>query len=182
MPWRAGWTPAGRSPVVSGVDSGIRGCPPRSASHVFEFTRFSGGAGGSGVRVASQKFGPVAGDMSRQARQHTQLAQKEPRTRPRGVAEADSGPQGKDQRLSFLSGPRQRKDGFARDRAARASPELISNLAPEPVFCPVENCPPHIFPSGAQGYAPPASSITFRFDRLRLNRRRLSFSEMTQSP
>ena len=95
---------------------------------------------------------------------------------------ADSGPQGKDQRLSFISAPRQRKDGFVRDRAARASPELIPNLAPEPVFCPVENCPPHTFPSGAQGYAPPASSITFRFDRLRLNRRRLSLSEMTQSP
>lgn len=102
-------------------------------------------AGSSGFRVASQKSGLDAGEMPSQARQHTQLARKEPRTRPRGVAWADSGPQGKDQRLSFANGPSQRKDDFVRDRAARASPELIPKLAPEPFFCPVEKCPADIF-------------------------------------
>jgi len=39
---------------------------------------FARGARGSGFRVASQKSGPVAGDVPRFARQHTNIARKEP--------------------------------------------------------------------------------------------------------
>ena len=49
---------------------------------------------GSGCRVASQKSGPVAGDPSRLARQHTISARKDPRTR------VEAGPRPRRARLS----------------------------------------------------------------------------------
>jgi len=39
------------------------------------------GSGDAGFRVASQKSGPVASDVPRFARQHTNIAWKEPPTR-----------------------------------------------------------------------------------------------------
>jgi len=39
---------------------------------------FQAGSGCGGFRVASQKSGPVAGDVPRFARQHTNIARKEP--------------------------------------------------------------------------------------------------------
>lgn len=70
----------------------------------------------------------------------------------------------------------------AAPRPARASPEDIPFVPPESRFCPIEKCPPDTLPGGATCYAPPASSITRRLERLRLNRRLLSVSEITQSP
>lgn len=64
----------------------------------------------------------------------------------------------------------------------RSSPEHINFLAQERAFCPFENCPADNFLSGAQGYAPLASSITRCFDRLRLNRRLLRVSAITARP
>ena len=66
--------------------------------------------------------------------------------------------------------------------AARASPEYIQKLTRNRSFCLIENCPADIFPCGARGYAPLASSITRCFDRLRLNRRLLRVSAMTEIP
>lgn len=64
----------------------------------------------------------------------------------------------------------------------RASREAIQNIPLRARFCPFEKCPPHTFLYASRKPAPPASSITRRFERLLLNRRRLSLSEMTQSP
>src|SRR5690606_35072244 len=44
----------------------------------FDFAVFQAGSGGGGFRVASQKSGPIAGDVPRFARQHTNIARKEP--------------------------------------------------------------------------------------------------------
>ena len=46
----------------------------------FDFAMFQAGSGGAGFQVASQKSGPVASDVPRFARQHTNVARKEPRT------------------------------------------------------------------------------------------------------
>ena len=46
----------------------------------FEFAEFQADSGGGGFRVASQKSSPVAGDVPRFARQHTNIARKEPET------------------------------------------------------------------------------------------------------
>ena len=61
------WTPVGvqRPPGVSSIKGLI-------------LRRFARDAGGSGFRVASQKSGPVAGDVPRFARQHTFRPGKEP--------------------------------------------------------------------------------------------------------
>src|SRR6056297_325072 len=65
---------------------------------------------------------------------------------------------------------------------ARASPEYIQFLTRESRFCLSENCPADSFLFEPLGYAPAASAITLRFDRLRLNRCRLRVSAITQSP
>ena len=46
----------------------------------FDFAMFQAGSGGAGFQVASQKSGPVASDVPRFARQHTNVARKEPET------------------------------------------------------------------------------------------------------
>ena len=67
-------------------------------------------------------------------------------------------------------------------RPARASPEYIPFLTSSRAFCLIENCPADTFLVGAGAYAPAASAITRRFDMLRLNRRLLSVSAMTEIP
>ena len=71
------------------------------------------------------------------------------------------------------------RDGF--HRRARCSPEHIQNLPQTSRFCPFENCPPNKVLPGSHACDAQASSITFRFDRLRLSRRRLSFRAMRHS-
>ena len=74
-----GWTPGLRTPAAS-LDS-AKG--PAAAGRVrfqrFVLFRFSAGRGWIPAGVASQKTGPVAGDIARFARQHTKVARKEPR-------------------------------------------------------------------------------------------------------
>ena len=65
--------------------------------------------------------------------------------------------------------------------AARCSPEHIQNLPQTSRFCPFENCPPNKVLPGSHACDAQASSITLRLDRLRLNRRRLSFRAMRHS-
>ncbi len=58
----------------------------------FDFAVFQAGSGGVGFRVASQKSGPVAGDVPRFARQHTNIARKEPRYQRLGSLDPDWSP------------------------------------------------------------------------------------------
>ena len=55
----------------------------------FEFAVFQAGLVGAGFRVASQKSGPVASDVPRFARQHTNIARKEPRYQRLGSSDPD---------------------------------------------------------------------------------------------
>ncbi|WP_374395876.1 hypothetical protein, partial [Tabrizicola sp.] len=55
----------------------------------FEFAVFQADSGGGGFRVASQKSGPVASDVPRFARQHTNIARKEPRYQRLGSSDPD---------------------------------------------------------------------------------------------
>lgn len=66
--------------------------------------------------------------------------------------------------------------------SARASPEYIQFIASEAGLCPFEKCPPDTFLSRTIHYTAPASLITSRFDRFRLNRRLLRRSEITDNP
>ena len=66
--------------------------------------------------------------------------------------------------------------------SARASPEHTQFIHSGTCFCPFEKCPADTFLSRTIPYAAPASLITSCFDRLRLNRRLLRRSEMTESP
>ena len=74
------------------------------------------------------------------------------------------------------------RDGLRELSSTRASPEYIQFIPSGDGFCLSENCPADTFPWDAQGYAPLASSITRCFDRLRLNRRLLRVSAMTEIP
>lgn len=65
---------------------------------------------------------------------------------------------------------------------ARYSRKHIQNIPQTSWFCPFVNCPPNRVLTTAHSYDAQAISITLRFDRLRLNRRRLSFRVMRQRP
>jgi hypothetical protein len=109
------WTPGLPTPTAS-LDS-AKG--PAAAGRVrfqrFVLFRFSEGRGWIPAGVASQKTGPVAGDIARFARQHTKVAQKEPRIQ--WVRQLDPG--------WTLTGPRK---PAARRLPARSSPEYIPFL------------------------------------------------------
>ena len=71
-------TPGFRTPG-SRLDSTRGPAVTRSVQHQgFEFAVFQAGSEGRGFQVASQKSGPVASDVPRFARQHTNMARKEP--------------------------------------------------------------------------------------------------------
>ena len=78
--------------------------------------------------------------------------------------------------------PRWIRESTCAVRPARASPEYIRFLTRESRFCLSENCPADTFLLRPWSYAPAASAITLRFDRLRLNDRLLSVSAITESP
>ena len=67
-------------------------------------------------------------------------------------------------------------------RRVRYSPEHIQNIPQTSPFCPFENCLADTVLPGSQACDAQASAITLRFDRLRLNRRRLSFRAMRHRP
>ena len=119
--------------------------------------------------VASQKIGPVASDIARFARPYTFWARKDPQSQ--WVSGLDPS-----WALGWIPG------SSCAVRPARASPEYIPFLTPSRAFCLIENCPADTFLLATGAYAPAASSITRRFDMLRLNRRLLSVSAMTEIP
>ena len=146
----ASWTPdTGFRAGLQAGSSGIQGIRPEGQC----LLRFARGSAEYGFRVASQNFGPVAGEMPRFARQHT----KSPGRTRELVWKRDQG------------------------RDARASPEDSQKPNPIRRLCPFENCPADTFLAIAQRCAAPASSITLRFDRVRLSRRPLSRNAITQS-
>jgi len=71
----ASWTPdTGFRAGLQAGSSGIQGIRPEGQC----LLGFARGLAGSGFRVASQNFGPVAGEMPSFARQHTNSARKDP--------------------------------------------------------------------------------------------------------
>jgi len=123
--------------------------------------------------VASQKKRSDAGDMPRLAPPYTFTARKEPENNGLGA-----GP-----RFGLWGPPRHPSGDHLRWRSsARASPEYIQFIPSGAGLCPFEKCPADTFLPGTIPYAAPASLITSCFDRLRLNRRLLRRSEITDSP
>ena len=66
-------------------------------------------------------------------------------------------------------------------RDARASPEHSQKTTSIRRFCPFEKCSANTLLASAHRCAAPASSITLRFEKLRLSRRPLSRKVITQS-
>ena len=171
------WNPHRISPAA-----GVRRYPHRSppAKCLF-YCAISAVFGWLPEGVASQKSGPVASDVPRFARQHTFSARKEPYNQWLGESGVDPAPAGP--RFGLWGPPRHPSRDRLRGRSpTRASPEYIQFIPSGDGFCLSENCPADTFPWDAQGYAPPASSITRCFDRFRLNRRLLRVSAMTEIP
>ncbi len=194
------WLPAGlRSP----------GCPPRSPPDKMLLLRgYFCFRGWTPAGVDSQKNRSDASDAPRLAPQHTFSPGKEPennglavwlspvrlpldpknRRHPRTPSTAcRSSFEPSGLRSGFRFGlwgpPRHPSRNRLRWRSsARASPEHIQFIHSGTGFCPFEKCPADTFLSRTIPYAAPASLITSCFDRLRLNRRLLRRSEMTESP
>ena len=84
-------------------------------------------------------------------------------------------------RMAMATTPETTTPARVRFRRGRASPEDSQKPSPIRRFRPFENCPPDTFLAAAHRCDAPASSITFRFDRVRLSRRPLSRNAITQS-
>ena len=208
MVWLPGWTPDAGS---SGFQGGLRspGYPPRSPPAKLLLLRcYLRVLGWTPEGVDSQKNGSDASDMPRCAPQHTFSARKEPEISCLAVCLSPVRSPVAPKKLSPPSHPVNRLSLAFRPvwtpiwipvrtlgsptasiskpialaifctRLSRAYPIHTSGAG----FCPFEKCPPNTFLSCAIPYAAPASLITSCRDRLRLNRRLLRRSEMTDSP
>jgi len=83
------WLPdSGCRAGLQAGSSGYQRCPVERPA----FIGVCVGSGGSGVRVASQKSGPVAGDVPRFARQHRKTPRKEPIYQRLGSSDPDWSP------------------------------------------------------------------------------------------